>query len=84
MERDCALIQWLLEHVAQKRTVAPTTVPNCKRYTQEQLNYHIGLCQQAGYLDADIVSGAEERFPRYGVRRLTWAGHEALDAFRAG
>ena len=82
MERHFSLIQWILEHIEQKSSIASSTIPTCKKYTPEQLHYHIGLCQQAGYIEAEIVSGAEERYPRYEVGSLTWKGHEELDRLR--
>ena len=83
MQRDINLIQWILEYVEQKTSLDYAPIPHCRKYTPEQMSYHIGLCQQAGYLDAEVISGAEERFPRYEVGSLTWDGHETLNGLRS-
>lgn len=36
------------------------------------VEYHLGLCRQAGYLEQDGTRGKYDW-------RLTWNGHEALD-----
>ena len=84
MERNMSLIRWILEHLEQKTTLAPAPVPACNKFTPEQISYHIKLCDQAGYFDdVDVVSGSEERFPRYEVGSLTWMGQETLKSLRS-
>ena len=82
MERHKKLIRWLLEHTEQKQSGSFSSVPTCPKFTPEHMHYHIGLCLQADYLTAEVISGAEERFPRYEIGSMTWAGHEALEKLR--
>ena len=82
MKRTLSLIRWLLEHVEQKTATTYSDVPSCKKYGTEQVHYHVGLCLQAGYLDARPISGAEESFVRYEIGSLTWTGHNALESIR--
>ena len=82
MQRKRRLIRSLLEYVEREHQGAPVAVPELEGYTDAEVHYHVGLCVEAGYLVAD------EPMMRMGLRtyglihRLTWAGHEALDALR--
>ena len=82
MERYMKLIRWLLEHAEQKDSGRYTDPPQCRKYTMEQMHYHIGLCSQADYLTVEEISAGEERFKRYAIGSLTWKGHEALKEIR--
>lgn len=83
MERYMSLIRKILEHVAAQQDLAFHDAPKCSKYSALQVHYHIGLCQEAGYLHAEKISGAEEPFPRYEAGVLTWEGHEALERLRS-
>ncbi|MGA3094330.1 MAG: DUF2513 domain-containing protein [Dehalococcoidales bacterium] len=80
MKRDMDLIrQMLLAIEAEPSGWAPDKleIPN---YTQEQINYHAVLLGEAGLAIVGDISTGEN--PAAMVSRLTWAGHEFLDASR--
>ena len=57
-------------------------IPDMTNYSEEQRVYHSALLIEAGLVDGNIVEGSTG-FPEGTVmRRLTWAGHEFLDAVR--
>jgi len=47
-------------------------------YTQEQLDYHVELAIEAGLIEGDLLNPHG-----FYVRKLTYAGHEFLDAARS-
>lgn len=81
MKRDMALVHallaWVEEHAAGPEVNPPTTIANADAATT---TYHVGLCVDAGYLDARQY-GDRARVT-YGIRGLTWLGHDVLDAAR--
>ena len=83
MQRKMKLIRKLLEHVELSQTEDPIPTPEIEGYGEAQVHYHIGLCEEAGYIIAHRpkFDGPGRRFP--GMVRLTWQGHEALDNMRA-
>ena len=83
MQRKMKLICKILAYIERVYGSNGVPTPEFPDYSDSQVHYHIGLCLQAGYLTAQVVSGAEERFPRYEIGTLTWQGHEALEALRA-
>ena len=83
MERDFTLIMRILAYVAETQTTLTQQlrIPQIPSYTPDEVQYHVGLCQQAGYLDANFVGASVSEFTH--ISRLTWAGHEKLDELRA-
>ena len=49
-----------------------------EEYRDAEINYHIGLCMQAGYLEAEY----EPIDRTYRIINLTWDGHDKLDRHR--
>ena len=83
MKRYLKLIRKLLEHAELHCHGDPISPPECSEFDATVVNYHVGLCKEAGFLRVEKISGAEEAYPRYVIGTLTWAGHEALDKLRA-
>ena len=59
--------------------------PELEDYRLLQIEYHVRLCKEAGYITArhvgsPVVNGGEPDC--YQMGRLTWAGHEELDRLR--
>ena len=78
MKRDMKLIAQLLihlENLCEGDWIMPPAIPG---YTDRQIQYHVELCHQAGFLEAQVMTGAEEAYSRYAIRNLTWSGHEHL------
>lgn len=69
MKRYMNLIHKLLQYAECYATGQPMPTPEIDGYTLDQVNYHIHLCEQAGFLEQYCLV-------------LTWLGHEELDRFR--
>lgn len=80
MKRDMDLARTILEQVEDKSdgtNWVDLVVPD---RTQAELGYHVMLLDQAGLLTAEEVSNTEIQYWR--AIKLTWDGHEFLDAIR--
>ena len=61
---------------------------NLSEYSQDQINYHIVLLIEAGFLEGKVIYSSRGR--KFGdkipdktyVTRIAWAGHEFLDQAR--
>lgn len=51
-------------------------------YSQEQIGYHVTLMDEAGLLVAIDASGMDSDSPEAMPNRLTWQGHQFLNACR--
>jgi hypothetical protein len=77
MKRDMDLIRQILLRVEEgERTVAT------EDYTEDQILYHCELAIEAGLLEGRVIRGAQGGVAAARIRKLTWAGHEFLDAAR--
>jgi hypothetical protein len=80
MKRDMDLARKLLLAAEANETTHAITVTN-DDYTADQVNYHIRLLDEAG-----LIVGAKQttmdRKETWAIARLTWQGHEFLDAAR--
>lgn len=83
MQRKMKLLRKLLEYTELSPTEQMLPVPELDDYSEAEIHYHLGLCEEAGYLvlPEPDSPGAGRRFP--GIVRLTWKGHETLDGLRA-
>ncbi|MDE2785713.1 MAG: DUF2513 domain-containing protein [Chloroflexota bacterium] len=84
MQRKMKLIRKILEYVEVSTTEERLPVPEFRDYSEAEVHYHLGLCEEAKYL---VLYQPETDDPirRFGgISRLTWAGHETLEAMRAG
>jgi hypothetical protein len=80
MQRDMDLIRRILLYT--ETNSMPSTLcfaPQIEGYTAEQIGYHIVLLKEADFIDA-VAPG--KYGPVWGIRGLTWAGHDFLDAAR--
>ena len=78
MKRKMILIQKILEWTESHADDEPKMPPEIQGYQDAEINYHIGLCLQAGYLEADCQTSDQT----YRIINLTWDGHEVLDPHR--
>ncbi len=77
MKRDMELIRLLL-----LRDEGEQPVPDLSAYSDEQLLYHSVLLIEAGLVHGHIGTGNQGEPVGTVIFRLTWAGHEFLDAAR--
>ena len=82
MKRDMDLVRLILLEIEKSgedpRSEIHLEIPN---YTYEQVSYHIMILHEAGLIEADDLStmGSDSFWL---PKRLTWNGHEFLDAAR--
>jgi hypothetical protein len=77
MKRDMELIRLSLLEVEGEEPK-----PDLSGYTQEQQVYHMALCIEAGLVDGAIVPDGNGYPAATTAIRLSWKGHEFLDAAR--
>ena len=82
MKRDMELVREVLlavEQLPPNRGGNNVEIPG---RDEEEVNYHIGLLEQAGLLEVYTVGIANRAQPYRWPTQLTWAGHDFLDAAR--
>jgi hypothetical protein len=77
MKRDMDLIRLLLLQAEGERPA-----PDLSAYTEEQQVYHSALIIEAGLVHGEVISGGDGQLRATVILRLTWKGHEFLDAAR--
>src|SRR5262249_19298971 len=80
MKRDMEFIRKLMLWVEAKTTPYADETPTFDGYSQEEVAYHSGLLIEAGLAEGINASTQHER--EFFLSRLTWEGHEFLDAAR--
>lgn len=73
MKRDMDLFRSLLLKIEEQPAF---TTPEVAGHTDEELWYHAQLAEEAGFIIADFTTDG------FTVQRLTYAGHEFIDAAR--
>jgi hypothetical protein len=48
-----------------------------------EISYHMELLIEAGLIEGQMTKYIEQEIPAFFVSRLTWSGHEFLDAIRS-
>lgn len=83
MKRDIDLIRNILLAIeAAEPTTESKSLENIiNEHGKDVTNYHVSLLVEAGYIleSADMTAG-NEYYKSYIIHRLTWEGHEFLDA----
>ncbi len=77
MKRDMNLIRWLL-----LETEGEDPKPDLSAYTEAQRVYHSALLIEAGLVHGEVILDGDGQPAGTVTLRLTWAGHEFLDAAR--
>ncbi len=77
MKRDMDLIRLLL---LQAEGEEPA--PDLSGYTEQQQVYHSALIIEAGLVHGEIITDGDGQPRTTATLRLTWKGHEFLDAAR--
>jgi hypothetical protein len=77
MKRDIDLIKAILLGLEESDSVGE--VPG---YSGEQIGYHIALLEDAGLITRELHHNAAISAAMLARTRMTWAGHEFLDASR--
>lgn len=79
MPRHMKLIWLILEYASENDTgvSGKIQIPEFEDYSREQVEHHLKLCEEAGYLELSKERTGYNR-PN-GIRRVKWAGYEALE-----
>ena len=84
MKRDMDLVRWILRAIENQKH-PPDFKAAFRLWNNEhekvEIGYHVLLLKEAGLVDAIDVSGNME-IENWEPTRLTWAGHEFLEASR--
>ena len=81
MKRDMELVRKILFAVENSQEEG---IENFKieSFSREQIIYHIQLLSDAELIEGTLVGSDNAGILRYGIDRMTWAGHDFLDACR--
>jgi hypothetical protein len=81
MKRDMDLIREILLSVEKspEEGIENFTIVS---FSREQIIYHIRLLQDAELIEGKLVGSGNAGIVWYGISRMTWAGHDFLDACR--
>ena len=79
MKRDMKLIDHLLAYVEKRGKGIALERPEVPNYTAEQVQYHINLCYEAGFIHVCQVGNMDGGLPLYDMLSLTWEGHNRLE-----
>ena len=83
MKRDMDLIRKILLEIGQNESDNDLQEIRIEFYSDEEIAYHAYLLEKAGLIDATVSFGWGTVKPTgYSIRRLTWQGHDFLDACR--
>ena len=77
MKRDMELVRLLLLEAESGETP-----PVISDYSEEQQMYHLLIMEEAGLVVARFMRGNSNEVIGSTTERLTWAGHDFLDATR--
>ena len=83
MRRDMDLVRAILIAVeAHPDGFAPSEIA-IEGYSPEQIGYHATIMSEAGLVEAEVDGTIGGSGPMARIDRLTWAGHQFLDASRS-
>ena len=84
MKRDMDLVRKILFALEEHPHGYPPDKLNIEGYDEETIGYHVLLMIEAGLLEGreDNVLGIDRNSPSAIPERLTWLGHDFLDASR--
>jgi len=83
MTRDNDLVREILQRIEASQE-SPLTIDRLGITSHDRvaIGYHLQLLEEAGYVVANFAYG-DDAVQEAVVDRLTWAGHEFLDAIRS-
>lgn len=82
MKRDMELVRKILLQIESSTgdDIADIQIKGC---SPEEIAYHVYLLNDAGLIEAEITYSMGSVKPEgYAIFRMTWAGHDFLDASR--
>ena len=79
MQRELDLVRQILLDLEARGSYADWLDIDIEAYSPEQMDYHLELLVEAGFIR---IPAADRQLARGHPLRLTWEGHEFLDAAR--
>ena len=80
MKRQMELIRKILGHIEEKGSRQPMSDIEIPGYENDEVEYHLLIMSEANLIKADFTLMTDGREKLHYVYRLTWEGHEFLDA----
>jgi hypothetical protein len=80
MKRNLDLVRLILLKAEEKNTPSRWIIPSIEGFSGEEVAYHIKILIEANLIDGIDLTTSDGY--QYGIRNLTWEGHEFLDAAR--
>lgn len=81
MQRDMDLVRKILVKIAEHSSAQAPRVLEIEGHLHEEIVYHCALLIDAGFLEGSVVTD-RGALVEPAIDRLTWDGHEFLDAAR--
>ena len=82
MKRDMDLVRKILLAVEIEKSGHAPDKLMIEEYTEEQIGYHVLIMIEANLLEGEEVSELGSPSPMGMASRMTWEGHDFLDACR--
>ena len=82
MKRDMNLVREVLLALESESSGFAQEHLQVEGYNNEQIGYHTLLLLDAGFVEGQRITTYDSDSPSAIVTRITWAGHEFLDAAR--
>ena len=79
MKRNMDVIREILLHLEEHNCLESESIPD---HTPQEIAYHLSLLKDASLIAEDFYSSLFFNAPMVEGIRITWAGHEFLDASR--
>ena len=79
MKRDLELVRLILQTLEGNQEARTAST---ERYSTAERAYHVALMKDAGLIEGIVNLDADGNPFGYHVSRMTWAGHDFLDAAR--
>lgn len=83
MKRDMDLVRQILLDATGREYGYVEENPEIEGYTEDQVDHHIYLMQQAGLVEAADTSTTESDSPTAMLISVTWKGHDFIEAARS-
>jgi hypothetical protein len=82
VKRDMDLIRAILFKIEEHPSASAPDQVMVEGYTDEEVSYHAYLTYEAGLVDGIDMTDSDSQGPEVAITRLTWWGHDFLDAAR--
>lgn len=83
MQRDMALVRRLLLEIEAHPHGFVNAGVTVEGYSDDQIGYQLRLMVDEGLIEGRDATCLSDRSPRVLVQRMTWKGHDFLDAVRS-